>query len=58
MNNVFKWVGIKITSGPVKYLVLLVTAGFLGAGMWGVAELKQEFKPEWLMDPQSEGEVF
>ena len=35
-------------------LVLVFTAALFGAGLWGVAELKQEFKPEWLLDPDAE----
>ena len=38
----------------VKVVVLVCTLGILSAGITGLINLKMEFKPEWLMDPQSE----
>ena len=34
--------------------VLGVTLVILGLGLWGTILLQMEFRPEWLMDPQSE----
>ena len=41
---------------PVKIIVTLVTLGCLAGGIYGTLHLRMEFKPEWLMDPNSEGE--
>ena len=41
---------------PVKIIVTLVTLGCLAGGIYGTLHLSMEFKPEWLMDPTSEGE--
>ena len=35
-------------------VVLGVTLVILGLGLWGTILLQMEFRPEWLMDPQSE----
>ena len=40
---------------PVKIIVTLVTLGCLAGGIYGTLHLSMEFKPEWLMDPNSEG---
>ena len=42
---------------PVKIIVTLVTLGCLAGGIYGTLHLRMEFKPEWLMDPNSEGEI-
>ena len=42
---------------PVKIIVTLVTLGCLAGGIYGTLHLRMEFKPEWLMDPNSEGET-
>jgi len=38
----------------MKVVVLVSTLGILGCGIFGIVNLKMEFKPEWLMDPHSE----
>ena len=38
----------------IKVAVLGVTLVILGLGLWGTILLQMEFRPEWLMDPQSE----
>ena len=35
-------------------MVLICTAGLLVAGCLGLARLRMEFRPEWLLDPQAE----
>ena len=42
---------------PVKIIVTLVTLGCLAGGIYGTLHLRMEFKPEWLMDPNSEGKI-
>ncbi|XP_069941806.1 patched domain-containing protein 3-like [Cherax quadricarinatus] len=37
---------------PIKVLVMVVTAVMLGASIWGVTHLRQEFNPVWFL-PQS-----
>jgi len=45
----------KALSRPAsKVAVLGVTLVILGLGLWGTILLQMEFRPEWLMDPQSE----
>ena len=45
----------KALSRPAsKAAVLGVTLVILGLGLWGTILLQMEFRPEWLMDPQSE----
>ncbi|XP_075245767.1 patched domain-containing protein 3-like isoform X2 [Convolutriloba macropyga] len=34
---------------PVKIVVVLMTAGFLGAGIAGVAKIEQDFDPNWFI---------
>ena len=43
-----------LVSPLVKVGVMAATLGLLTTGLWGVTSLKMEFRPEWLMDPQSE----
>ena len=40
---------------PAKICVVLVTLSCLAGGIYGTLHLNMEFKPEWLMDPNSEG---
>ena len=58
MNNLFSLLAAKLTKVPVKCFVLLATSALFGAGFWGLTQLKQEFKAEWLFDPESEGMLF
>ena len=39
---------------PVKFIVTLVTLGCLAGDIYGTLHLRMKFKPEWLMDPNSE----
>ena len=47
-----------IVKTPTKILVVIVTMSCLAGGIYGTIHLKMEFKPEWLMDPHSEGITF
>ena len=40
---------------PAKVFVVLVSLACLAGGIYGTLHLNMEFKPEWLMDPNSEG---
>ena len=36
-------------------MVVLLTLLLLGLGVYGLNNLRMEFRPEWLVDPQAEG---
>ena len=55
-SSMFRWVSQTLVMVPVKILVVLVTLTCLAGGIYGTLYLRMEFKPEWLMDPNSEGE--
>ena len=40
----------------VKAGVMAATLGLLTTGLWGVTSLKMEFRPEWMLDPETECE--
>ena len=40
----------------VKAGVMAATLGLLITGLWGVTRLKMEFRPEWMLDPETECE--
>ena len=44
-----------LISGPVKLGVIFSTAALLVIGVYGMAQLKMEFRPEWMLDPAAEG---
>eukprot|EP00092_Neocalanus_flemingeri_P040503 GFUD01044108.1.p1 GENE.GFUD01044108.1~~GFUD01044108.1.p1 ORF type:complete len:1044 (-),score=198.42 GFUD01044108.1:97-3228(-) len=52
--KVFKIIAEALITGPVKIGVVLSTAVLLVIGVYGMAQLKMEFRPEWLMDPAAE----
>ena len=41
-----------------KVIVLLFTLALITVGTIGLTHLRMEFKPEWLMDPESESNLF
>ena len=43
---------------PVKVVVLLSCLSLLSVGLYGMTRLKMEFRPEWMLDPESECEMF
>ena len=51
----FSVVAEYLVSGPAKLGVLLSTAVLLVIGVYGMAQLKMEFRPEWMLDPAAEG---
>jgi hypothetical protein len=48
-SAVFGWLGALLTNLYIKASVLMVTAAFLAAGLWGTAHLTQEFDPAWFL---------
>ena len=54
--SIFEWLGRSIITYPVKILVILTTATLLGFGVFGITLLKMEFRPEWMLDPETECE--
>ena len=45
-----------LVSPLVKAGVMAATLGLLTTGLWGVTSLKMEFRPEWMLDPETECE--
>eukprot|EP00090_Calanus_glacialis_P005513 TRINITY_DN14271_c0_g1_i1.p1 TRINITY_DN14271_c0_g1~~TRINITY_DN14271_c0_g1_i1.p1 ORF type:complete len:913 (+),score=178.94 TRINITY_DN14271_c0_g1_i1:65-2740(+) len=39
---------------PFKISTIIFTISLLGVGIFGIIHLRMEFRPEWLMDPDSE----
>ena len=56
-TRLFSGLSRLLVTVPAKILVTLVTLGCLAGGIFGTLHLKMEFKPEWLMDPNSEGKT-
>ena len=52
----FRLLARLLVSTPAKVFVVLATMSCLAGGIYGTLHLNMEFKPEWLMDPNSEGE--
>ena len=52
--RVFGVLGRVLMNRYVKLLVLCSTLAVLSLGVLGLLRLRMEFKPEWLMNPQSE----
>ena len=52
---VFSAVSRLLVTAPAKLAVAALTLGLLGGGVFGTLHLDMEFKPEWLMDHNSEG---
>ena len=55
-TSLFRFVSKILVTIPAKIIVVLVTLSCLAGGIYGTMYLRMEFKPEWLMDPNSEGE--
>ena len=45
-----------LVSPLVKAGGMAATLGLLTTGLWGVTSLKMEFRPEWMLDPETECE--
>jgi len=54
LNKAFAYIGVLITKKTVQALILTLTGGFIVGGVWGTLYLRQEYKPEWLLPPESE----
>ena len=52
---VFSALSRLLVTAPAKLAVAALTLGLLGGGVFGTLHLDMEFKPEWLMDHNSEG---
>ena len=51
----FRLLARLLVSTPAKVFVVLATMSCLAGGIYGTLHLNMEFKPEWLMDPNTEG---
>ena len=45
------------TKPPFKVFTLILTSGLLGVGIYGMSLLNVEFRPEWMLDPETECEL-
>ena len=54
LSRLFAWISDKLILWPVKVLVLLTCLSLLSLGVYGITQLKVEFRPEWMLDPESE----
>ena len=54
ISRLFGWISEKLILWPIKVLVLLTCLSLLGLGVFGISQLKVEFRPEWMLDPESE----
>ena len=54
LSRLFAWISDKLILLPVKVLVLLTCLSLLSVGVYGITQLKVEFRPEWMLDPESE----
>lgn len=52
--RLFEFLSVKLILVPVKLLVILITSIILGFGLYGLTLLKMEFRPEWMLDPETE----
>ena len=57
-TKIFRVIAKWLISVPVKIGVMFSTAVLLVIGVYGMAQLKMEFKPEWMLDPAAEGRKF
>jgi len=53
-TKIFSRIAEALITGPVKIGVIFTTAVLLVIGVYGMAQLKMEFRPEWLLDPSAE----
>ena len=45
----------QLQSLHTKIAIILITFALFGFGLHGLLHLRMEFRPEWLIDPDSEG---
>ena len=50
----FEWLSRMIVQLPVKLVVMLLTMIMLVSGILGISRLRMEFRPEWMLDPETE----
>ena len=55
-GSLFSLMASHLVRPLVKAGVMVVTLGLLITGLWGVTRLKMEFRPEWMLDPETECE--
>ena len=55
LSAMFELLAQFLTETPIQLLVMLVTIIFLALGIYGTINLRKEFRPEWLVDPDAEG---
>jgi len=53
-TKMFSVVAEYLVSGPAKIGIIFSTAVLLVIGVYGMAQLKMEFRPEWMLDPAAE----
>ena len=51
---VFEHIGKLLARTSVQLLVMLLTLVLLILGAYGTSNLRMEFRPEWLVDPEAE----
>ena len=54
ISAAFEQLSSFLTKGLVQLLVVLLTLLLLGFGVYGLINLRMEFRPEWLGDPEAE----
>ena len=45
-----------VTTYLFQIVVIMITAGVFACGLYGMVCLQMEFRPEWMLDPDSESE--
>ena len=56
-RRVFGWISEQLMKLPVKVTVVITCLTLLSLGVYGMTRLKMEFRPEWMLDPESECET-
>merc|ERR1711892_828408 len=54
LSTIFKTYSNLLVTIPFKISTIILTLVLLGVGIFGIIHLRMEFRPEWLMDPDSE----
>jgi len=53
LQSIFKKVASLVIRGPVKVLIIFLSAVLLGVSLWGNVLLRQEFNPVWFLPAES-----